>query len=422
MATRWLLSALFFGVLGAGAAEGEVARHCRAVALPSRPTLPADTLPFAALAADHVKTLAAGTTAVDQKLLQAPFEQGGRFNESEGGAVAAVVTKQHRPAKLLLTVRDKVLTIRELTTFGTDGGIAVRRTGLTLAEGQRIDLDRGSVVTGAADTDLRWSGKSGRLTLSPANGARLAVLVPRIAIPVIAHFMTRRDDGVDTRTLLPIEDLQSQFAPEGGINRIWDRAGLLFVVSRVEACTYSVRDFLPERREPEPDGVPAPGGDCRSLFRRINSVHNSPIAAAGRSPDSTPAYGVDLYLWMAVGWVESDRLFGFGAQHRADGPNHGPGAVWMSAGRCQAEGPDCAPRIAHELGHFLGLCHVCLTDAVTPASERGSCGFCTNVPACAAGQRNLLMRDDAAGDRLTPGEVGQARQKALEHRWRHVSQ
>jgi len=416
-----IVSALLLGALGAGAADAEIARNCRDIPLPSLPTLPVDALPFRALTVKHLQTVTVDAAPVDGKFLQAPIERGGRFNESEGGAIVAVVTKRHRPAKLVLTVSERELIVRELTTFSVDGEIVVRRTDLRLTEGHRIDLDRGSIVTGTGETDLRWGQREGRLTLSPANGARLAVLMPRIAIPVTAHFMTRRGSTFDPGSFMPLATLQELFAPEGKINRIWKPAGLLFVVSQAEACAYSVRDFLPERSEPEADGVPAPSEDCRSLFGRISTVHNSPINAASRLPtDAEPAYGADLYLWMAVGWEESNRLFGYGAQHRAAGPNHGPGAIWMNAVHCRTAGPGCAPRLAHEIGHFLGLCHACLTEVTAP-SERGLCGFCTNVRACAAGQSNLLMRDDAAGEHLTPGEVGQARQKAVEHRWRGIT-
>lgn len=414
------VSVLLLGVLWVGAAEGELTRDCRDLPLPSKPTLPVDALRFDALTEEHLRQVAVSDAPVDQKLLQAPFEQGGRFNELEGGAVVAVVTKQRRPAKLVLTVSGSALTVRDLTTYAANGGNVVRGASLSVADGGGVDLDRGRVVTDAGEADLRWIRRTGRLILTPANGARFAVLVPRIVVPLTAHFMTQRGGALDPQVIMPIDALTAMFAPAGDFNRIWERAGLLFVVARSEACTYSVRDFLPERSEPEPDGVPAPGGDCRALFRRINAVYDSPIDP--RVPaDGGPAYGADLYLWIKVGWDDSSKLFGYGVQHRADGPNHGLGALWVNAARCRVEGPGCGSRLAHEIGHFLGLCHSCFTEVTLP-SERGACGFCTSVPACTAGQRDLLMRDDAAGEQLTTGEVGQARQKALEHRWRNVSQ
>jgi hypothetical protein len=411
------LAFLLSAVCAAGA-HAAIARDCRDVALPSAPALPVDALPFQALTAAHVQAIPVASAPIARAVLQTAFDQGGRFNEAEGGAVVAVITKQGRPAKLVVKVTGTELIVREFTTFPGAGESVVSGKDVRLVGGRGIDLDRGRVTTTAGETDLRWVTSSSGPTLGPANGARLAVLVPRIAIPVTAHFMTRRGSTFDPQTFVSLTRLQELFTADGPLNVIWGRAGLLFVVARVEACTHAVDDFLPERPV-EREGVPAPSGDCRSLFRRINAVHDSPLAmATPGAADAEPAFGADLYLWMAVGWNQSDKLFGYGAQHRADGPNPGLGAVWMSAVSCLTAGAGCGPRLAHELGHFLGLCHVCLTEAVTPPSERGWCGFCTNVPVCTAGQSNLLMRDDAAGERLTPDEVMRARQKAAAHRWR----
>ena len=410
--------ALLLSAVCAAGAHAAIARDCRDVALPAPPALPADALPFQALTAAHVQAVSVGTAPVERATLQTAFEKGGRFNEAEDGTIVAVITKRRRAAKLLVKVAGTELIIREFTTFPGEGTALVHGTNLRLAAGRAIDLDRGLATAVAAEADLRWATAAGGLALAPANGARLAVLVPRIAIPVTAHFMTRRGSTFDPQTFVPPAKLQELFAADGPLNTIWERAGLLFVVARAEACTHAIPDFLPERPA-DRDGVPAPSEDCRSLFRRINTVHNMSIGGATPSvADAPAAYGADLYLWMAVGWNDTDKLFGYGARHREDGPNPGLGAVWMSAVHCLTAGAGCGQRLAHELGHFLGLCHVCLTEAVTPPTERGWCGFCPNVRTCVTGQSNLLMRDDAAGDRLTPGEVARARQKAIEHRWR----
>jgi hypothetical protein len=403
--------ALLLSAVCAAGADAAIARDCHEIALPSPPALPADALPFQALTAAHVQTITVDSAPIERSVLQTSFDKGGRFNEAEGGAIVAAITKQGRPAKLVVKVTGTELIIREFTTFPGGGQPEASGRDVRVVAGRAIDLDRGRVATTPGEADLRWTTSPSGPRLGAANGARLAVLVPRIAIPVTAHFMTRRGSGFDPQTFVPLARLRELFAADGSLNGIWGRAGLVFVVSRVEACTYAVDDFLPERSV-EREGVPAPSEDCRALFRRINAVHDVPLAVA------EPAFGADLYLWMAVGWNESDKLFGYGAQHRVDGPNRGLGAVWMSAVSCRTAGAGCGHRLAHELGHFLGLCHVCLTEAVTPPSERGWCGFCTNVPVCTAGQSNLLMRDDAAGERLTPDEVARARQKAAEHRWR----
>jgi hypothetical protein len=404
--------ALVAAALGAPGAQAAIVRDCRAVPLATPAPLPAEALPYHALTAAHARAVAVEATPIDGALLRTPFERGGRFNEIEGGAVVIALTKERRPAKLVVTSTGPELMIREFTTFSPEGERVAGGTDVRLAAGGGLDLDQGRVATTAGAADIRWIETGRGPAVSPANGARLALLVPRIAIPVTAHFMTRRGSPVDPAQFVTPEGLGALFAPDGPLNRIWHGAGLLFVVAGAEACTYSIADFLPEQ-PPEQDGIPAPTGDCRSLFRRINLVHDSPLGAAG----ADPAYGADLYLWMRIGRTDADNLFAYAAQHRADGPNPGPGAAWVNAARCLIAGAACGRLLAHELGHFLGLCHACLTE-LTPPGERGACGFCTNVPACGAGESNLLMRDDAAGDVLTAGEVARARQKALEHRWR----
>lgn len=417
LVARAITLALLLGALGAAGARAEITRVCQDVALPSPPTLPVDTLPFGALTAAHVQAVSLATAPIDRAVLQTSFAKGGRFNEGEGGAIVAAVTKQGRAAKLLVKVSGTGLTVREFTTFPGAGQPLVGGTDVRVAAGRGIDLDAGRATSTASEMDLRWATSPGGPALAPANGARVAVLVPRIAIPVTAHFMTRRGSTFDPQTFIPPATLQELFAADAALSGIWDQAGLRFVVARAEACTHAVDDFLPERAV-DRDGVPAPGGDCRSFFRRINGVYNLALVPATSGAGTVPAYGADLYLWIAVGWTEADTLFGYAAQHRPDGPNPGLGAIWMNAVRCRAAGAGCGQRLAHELGHFLGLCHVCFTKDVTPPSERGWCGFCPDVRMCKAGQSTLLMRDDAAGDRLTPGEIAQAREKAMQHRWR----
>lgn len=391
--------------------------HCGTSPAPAAPALPADTLSFAALTAAHVQSVTVAPSPIPQSLLRATVDRGGRFNEAEEGAVLAAVTGGGRPAKLVVTVSGSGLLIRRLTTYAPDGATVADATNLWVAAGKRIDLDHGVVTTDERAAHLRWAARARRLV--PLNGTRVAVLRPRIAVPVIVHVMARRGSGFDPGLFMRPAALDDLFAAEGELNRIWDAAGLVFFLAGADRCAYAVRDLIPEEPEPAVDGIPSPAGDCRALYRRLNRVYNVTLNEVyGRPADAGSVYGADLYLWMRIGLGPAESLFGYAAQHRPDGPNPGPGAIWINAALCRAAEAGCAARVAHEVGHFLGLCHVCVTDATTPVAERGLCGFCTEVRTCAPRQAGLLMRDDAAGTRLTPAEIRGARRKALEHRWR----
>src|SRR5262245_62902345 len=102
----------------------------------------------------------------------------------------------------------------------------------------------------------------------------------------------------------------------------------------------------------------------------------------------------------------------------------GPGAVWIDK-KCKRGDHPCARILAHEFGHFLRLCHICVTKT-TPPADRGRCGFCLGTPECSNEHLNLLMRDDRragefpgdqAGPILTLSEIKTARNEA----WQRVS-
>ena len=260
--------------------------------------------------------------------------------------------------------------------------------------------------------------------VKPANGAQLKSV---ITIPVVAHRMKNRQSSNDVRTVFPIKasgtatHLEDYFTLSGkrvGMNAPWTPAGILFFLLRVEDCEYSLDEF-PDRMvkesgtqesQPDKEVVPWPLSDCQARFRLINAAYNSPEVR-----------GLDIYLWWRM-----DRAAGYAAAHRTDGPSPGAGAIWLDQ-TCSTDAlsTPCGRLLAHEAGHFLGLCHICVTREVTDPEDRGRCGFCPNICECSDAHEDLLMRDDRRMARprrvpyLTAKEIEEARKKAWQRTQGH---
>ncbi len=331
-----------------------------------------------------------------------PSEGEGTIDEIGAGTIILVITNQNQLAKLLAKVDGTDLLIQKFVTYGSGGGTVARGENLRLSDGGRLDLDRGTDNPPTAEADLRWKRERTMWRLEPANRARSKVL---IVVPVIVHYMNSKDrrDSQNVQDEFLPRTLQELFAPtgtDGDMNTIWAQAGILFLLYQFEDCKYSLKDFSPKKQSRVSKKIPSPGDDCQCLFRRLNGVYNSP-----------EVHGLDLYVWSNLD------VYGYGAPHRKDGPSPGPGAIWVDS-TCMAY--RCGHLLAHEAGHFLLGCHICVTRGVTPPKERGRCGFCLDIPECSTEQGNHLMRDDAPrrpeSQRLTPKEIQDARKKALDHR------
>jgi hypothetical protein len=144
--------------------------------------------------------------------------------------------------------------------------------------------------------------------------------------------------------------------------------------------------------------------DCQTRFRWINGAYNSSAVS-----------GVDVYVWWKL-----DRSSGYGAPHLQTGMASGLGAVWIDG----CAGVPCGHLVAHELGHFLGLCHTCSAGLVSTCrpgrcdeATQPACGPATDLP-----MDDLLMRGDNPRTdqserplvRLTAVEVSTARQYTLQ--------
>jgi hypothetical protein len=217
-----------------------------------------------------------------------------------------------------------------------------------------------------------------------------------IHIPVIVHLMKNmsprfadNDIGRDFTT----GELQNLFAPDGRMNTIWGQAAIRFVLHRIERCEYSSSDF--EIVERENEMIESPLLDCQDRFWKISQAYNLRDVS-----------GVDVYLW----WDIVPATAGYAAPHRKDGTRR-HGAIWVDRD-CLNE--DCGQVLAHEAGHFLGLCHTCrMTSAPSNSCRFRRCPT-TRLPNCTRVPKKRLMRADWAGTDLTSDEIERARERALE--------
>jgi hypothetical protein len=345
--------------------------------------------PFRALTREYITEALSG---------EDPLGNQAKGDEIADGALVIMVTHTGRAAKLVASRDGRGLRIHKLVIYDANGAEASHRGPLRLPENATLDVAGARVNPADADGDVRWARTGSVQAMQPLNGARLRGLV---SIPVVAHFMKSRDEfyqNNDVEDTFSMSKLQSLLAPTATLNTIWRQAGVFFFVHRAERCSYLLQDFRPDVGAGALETVPSPANDCLALFNKINGAYNSRAVPS-----------LDVYVWWNVGVVG---LMGYGAPHKKMGAARQHGAIWLDKACIDPnDNPfgDCGHTLAHEGGHFLGLCHKCLT-APTPQM----CGFCLGIPACDACDDGFLMRDDARGQRIPVSDIGVARAKALE--------
>jgi hypothetical protein len=226
-----------------------------------------------------------------------------------------------------------------------------------------------------------------------------------ITLPVVVHYMKSTDPRH-----APVNDLQRVFsesvlvglfesktANRVTVNAIWRPAKIRLALHRAEQRDYNPADFEIPSSDKEEIPSPMAGQFGGRLFNRVNGAFNAPDVP-----------GLDLYLWMDI----KAGLAGYGASHRQS--DHRIGAAWVDKGCLSTLGRRCAVLVAHEIGHFLGLCHSCESSL----TDSGTCTVClpsgTQVAPPCGQPKNFLMRAFFDGTGLTGCEVGQARLKAAE--------
>jgi hypothetical protein len=240
----------------------------------------------------------------------------------------------------------------------------------------------------------------------PAPGP--ASVGPPITMPVIVHFMKTTDprhaDRNDLRTTFTDVVITRLFAPggpaTGTVNGVWQGANIRLVLHRVEECDYDPVAFDIEAPDREEISSPMAGAFGEQLFSRINAAFNFTVVR-----------GLDMYLWMDI----RGGLVGYGASHRSTSPPR-IGAIWIDKGCLTSlDAVRCTRLVAHEIGHFLGLCHSC----ETAMTRSGPCSIClppgtATPPSCAGLPVNFIMRGTYDGTLLTDCEIAQARATALD--------
>lgn len=243
-------------------------------------------------------------------------------------------------------------------------------------------------------------------TAAPRDDCDVVKTVPvqrdgqQVVVPVIVRFMKSKDPNFvrDPEERLSTDEVETFFDSRRTINTIWRRANVILAVHRIERCRYAADDlgFDPGFK------IPSPMANDWEAFFRVNDLYNF------------GDFGLDVYIWWGIKFGMA-----FAAPHRVNGRER-KGAVWFGSdclmGQTRVQ---CETLIAHEAGHFLGLCHVCMFAEDAPPSRGPSalCHTCQSaVPNCngPSAPRNRLMRADANGTTLSPAEKACALGKARE--------
>lgn len=214
--------------------------------------------------------------------------------------------------------------------------------------------------------------------------------------PVVVHYMKHSSEGAGpdsaVRRIYPVERLLGFFEEDGDFNRVWwkKHQKVMFVLVGVETCTYR-GDLVPLA--------------STALMRKLgDAVNMREIKLAG---GTQPFRGLDLYLWAGLDGIGS--VAGFA---RSAAAMKHP-SVWLSADCSQRGGSVCTSKFGHEVGHFFGLCHLCVLDPASnpetnPATCRQTCPDAgragTRLQACTDSDTGRLMADQE-GIELEPCEL-----------------
>jgi hypothetical protein len=185
-------------------------------------------------------------------------------------------------------------------------------------------------------------------------------------IPVVVHALQHRDfpddDILDAQKAFSLETIKGYFEPGGEFNKIWsaNHTGLRFTLVRVERCRYRIPHTLAPNPEDQHD-IPQPGGSGLDWIKRAMDRLNARTYTVDGTPK--PFAGLDVYLAWSL-----RNASGYGARFKRPGDRK-RGAILVDR-ECLGSGNHCDRQFAHEVGHFLSLCHVCVTQAELQGGEK----------------------------------------------------
>jgi hypothetical protein len=226
-------------------------------------------------------------------------------------------------------------------------------------------------------------------------------------LPVVVHLLQNlnfpADNIADAQKAFSLETIKGYFEASGEFNQIWSKneTGLRFTLVRVEKCQYRIPDRLVSRPEEKRD-IPQPTLSGLDWVKRVIDKLNAKTYHVGGTRKTF--VGLDVYLvW------EMKNASGFGAPFKR--PSDGKrGAVWIDR-ECLDSGSHCARQFAHEVGHFLSLCHLCVLQADVHGGEAPKPDrWCEcldktqSLPVCSAPLKKCVMHIEANGTDLSDCE------------------
>jgi hypothetical protein len=191
---------------------------------------------------------------------------------------------------------------------------------------------------------------------APAPPRGVAPELVALSVPVVVHYMNIAGSDGEVARRFPPDKLIQYFRESGVVNRIWYQAGMLLYLQRFEACSFRFADFGLDAGPSQEIDSPARSEAGRERFRRINEAYNAPDIR-----------GVDLYVW---GGIMQDG--GYGDRWLETGALRA-GAAWIDPDCFDNRNVDCDLLLAHEIGHFLGLCHSCVVGQAQPGIRCTRC-------------------------------------------------
>ncbi len=306
------------------------------------------------------------------------------YDWDDAGAWLAVQTPDG--SRVLLAVQPgPALTVLRWVAFPPPGQVVTptRGGGYTVPAGGTVNVRTGQVLPTEAGADLHWEALDAQHSQArPVGGALLAPWRTQVMVPVAATRVFAKGNM------------------QVGTTRTWDEIRDLFdncneVAQRQDWCVDNIWN--------------AAGIELRIVLRRdirvaANWAQQLPSPALNRvSRDNNVPRMLNVYFFRQV---EGARAWG--APDRNPGLTNQAGAVWVGD-RCSDPDPDCWRRdvitVAHEIGHFLNLTHLC--------DDTGK------LPACVPGDEQYLMYGLGTGltsSLLHDPEIFRARERSWPYR------